>query len=537
MDDQKLDIVNWFDNWLSNRLHLMPKVHKIPASRVAYQLVNRVENTPEYYIPNTMYPNEANLKELPEDSIFRWIRPNGFASGAYYPNDFIPGYLPGTITYLDPNESTRIHENTHALEADFVENKIREYIDSHNIFRDSTTKDDYLDNEKEIYARLMQLRHKNNLDPTKKYQVKTKENGFQSTSADIGIKSTEDFDILNRYSNEFVDFLLNEVAQNNNYNSDAYYAKSGIKIKESNKGKFTEYCDGKVTQECIDKAKKSGNKKLIKRAVFAENARKWKHQNGGLIQKFQNPATPIKSWMSREDFLKAKANEEQEFAHQYSLNRTNPDVPMVPVDYTEDYFNETKNYWIDFYTNLINKTTNVSEREQYKAKLDEYVQRKYEHLVPGPSCAYTSTGNYSQRGINRRCSGNLIFASNPQKYGFVPITKDQLRPGDLVQTPTKGHMMTFDSYTENGTPLYNYSNGGSDQRSIKVKNKYPMNEDGYYYTFVGTPEDQRRWTGEWLNQYMPMDFKPQGLVYKNTNLKLPNKINYIKSKINEEKIN
>jgi hypothetical protein len=49
----------------------------------------------------------------------------------------------------------------------------------------------------------------------------------------------------------------------------------GIHIKEKNKGSFTRYCKGKVTQECIDKAKKSGNKKLIKKAVFAENARKW----------------------------------------------------------------------------------------------------------------------------------------------------------------------------------------------------------------------------------------------------------------------
>jgi hypothetical protein len=60
------------------------------------------------------------------------------------------------------------------------------------------------------------------------------------------------------------------------------FKKGGIHIKKENTGKFTEYCDGKVTQECIDKAKKSGNKKLIKRAVFAENARKWskKGQNG-----------------------------------------------------------------------------------------------------------------------------------------------------------------------------------------------------------------------------------------------------------------
>jgi hypothetical protein len=57
----------------------------------------------------------------------------------------------------------------------------------------------------------------------------------------------------------------------------------GIHIKKKNRGKFTEYCGGEVTNECIQKAKRSGNSKLIKRAVFAQNARKWKHKEGGEI--------------------------------------------------------------------------------------------------------------------------------------------------------------------------------------------------------------------------------------------------------------
>lgn len=48
-----------------------------------------------------------------------------------------------------------------------------------------------------------------------------------------------------------------------------------IHIKKKNRGKFTEYCGGEVTDSCIQRAKKSDNKKLVKRAVFAENARKW----------------------------------------------------------------------------------------------------------------------------------------------------------------------------------------------------------------------------------------------------------------------
>lgn len=58
---------------------------------------------------------------------------------------------------------------------------------------------------------------------------------------------------------------------------------SGIHIKKKNRGKFTAYCGGNVTSACIARAKRSGNPTLVKRATFAANARKWKHQQGGTI--------------------------------------------------------------------------------------------------------------------------------------------------------------------------------------------------------------------------------------------------------------
>lgn len=62
---------------------------------------------------------------------------------------------------------------------------------------------------------------------------------------------------------------------------------SGIHIKEKNKGKFTSYCGGKVTDECIQKGKNSSNPSIRKRATFAANARKWKHKDGGILYIFQ----------------------------------------------------------------------------------------------------------------------------------------------------------------------------------------------------------------------------------------------------------
>lgn len=60
------------------------------------------------------------------------------------------------------------------------------------------------------------------------------------------------------------------------------FAKGGkIHIKPGNRGKFTRYCGGKVTSECIARGKRSSDPAVRKRATFAANARKWHHAFGG----------------------------------------------------------------------------------------------------------------------------------------------------------------------------------------------------------------------------------------------------------------
>ena len=65
------------------------------------------------------------------------------------------------------------------------------------------------------------------------------------------------------------------------------YFKNGkkIHIKESQKGSFTKYCGGNVTSECIARGKASPDPRIRKKATFADNARKWKHQWGGMLHK------------------------------------------------------------------------------------------------------------------------------------------------------------------------------------------------------------------------------------------------------------
>lgn len=63
------------------------------------------------------------------------------------------------------------------------------------------------------------------------------------------------------------------------YNIDFFKKGSGIHIKPENKGKFTETKKrtGKTTEELTH----SKNPLTRKRAIFAQNAKKWKHQKGG----------------------------------------------------------------------------------------------------------------------------------------------------------------------------------------------------------------------------------------------------------------
>lgn len=70
----------------------------------------------------------------------------------------------------------------------------------------------------------------------------------------------------------------------NNLDQIPILKKGGIHIKKKNRGKFTEYCGGKVTEECIARGKKSKDPKIRKRATFASNSRRWKHENGGILK-------------------------------------------------------------------------------------------------------------------------------------------------------------------------------------------------------------------------------------------------------------
>jgi len=58
-----------------------------------------------------------------------------------------------------------------------------------------------------------------------------------------------------------------------------YSSRMAIEIKKSKINTFTNWCKKQgfdsVTTDCIEKGKKSKDKKIVKKATFAGNARKW----------------------------------------------------------------------------------------------------------------------------------------------------------------------------------------------------------------------------------------------------------------------
>lgn len=90
---------------------------------------------------------------------------------------------------------------------------------------------------------------------------------------------------------------------------------SGIHIKKSHEGRFTEYCGGNVTEECIRRGKNSPDPKIRKQAVFAQNARKFKHQDGGSIygaSQIQTNRNLSQQWKQQQEMAVQNFNQSME---------------------------------------------------------------------------------------------------------------------------------------------------------------------------------------------------------------------------------
>ena len=104
-----------------------------------------------------------------------------------------------------------------------------------------------------------------------------------------------------------------------------YLAKgSGIHIKKENRGKFTETKKrtGKTTEELTH----SKNPLTRKRAIFAQNAKKWKHEDGGEVHKPNGHRSILDNgWFKTKDLKKNHPLTYQQ-GGPFQINNSQPQV-------------------------------------------------------------------------------------------------------------------------------------------------------------------------------------------------------------------
>ena len=237
--------------------------------------------------------NSKYLYQKPESEKY----PN--ATGMYHPRTGVVEISPES----KHPQYTAIHEYDHAIQDRLpsINKPIRKV--EHKL-RSGYKPNEYLDKPEEIRSRIMQARVYLNLDPKKRNYTKEDADKMQQQLSTSKISSLQqlyrlDPETMAGYLNylaeadEYTDAPI-EIPQNNTYddlNDNVLHASKGgsIHIKKKNRGKFTESAKraGMGVQEyarhvLTNKDKYSST--LVKRANFARNAKKFKHENGGVLK-------------------------------------------------------------------------------------------------------------------------------------------------------------------------------------------------------------------------------------------------------------
>jgi len=142
----------------------------------------------------------------------------------------------------------------------------------------------------------------------------------------------------NLYKEQGVDINQEDMSMDNKY------AKGGtIHIKPENKGKFnaTKVRTGKSTEELTH----SSNPLTRKRAVFAQNAKKWKHKEGGVVIGSKDPSTvnvTERSYTEQDvysQYVNPSDNKEFYAVKRNDYNLSNPNVFQVEQNIYGTYLN------------------------------------------------------------------------------------------------------------------------------------------------------------------------------------------------------
>lgn len=325
-----------------------------------------------------------------------------------------------------------------------------------------------------------------------------------------------------------------------------YLAKgSGIHIKKENRGKFTETKKrtGKTTEELTH----SKNPLTRKRAIFAQNAKKWKHEDGGEVHKPNGHRSILDNgWFKTKDLKKnhpltyqqggsfttgALANTIWEFPNQVKYgngnynNVNNKLLSQLTPDSRGHYSDKVK---------LSNHPTHPSRGRFNKSGTKFYLT---DFGMQNPNLTLFGTADHNQDGQTTMIykEGVVLpeITVTPKQGRYIDNTYDQIKiyPNTIKKHQQGGPFQISNSQPQVLQRYISLVNQGIPQQAAFDTSHLSMIEDGRpgkYYSFGRRASNLGGWTknatdsltnGRYRNLQNAQNFEQfkQGLKQKNYN--------------------
>lgn len=238
-----------------------------------------------------------------------------------------------------------------------------------------------------------------------------------------------------------------------------YKDGGGIHIKKKNRGKFTSYCGGKVTSECIARGKRSSSPTIRKRAVFAQNARKFKHAYGGPL------FTQGGVWSNGVTFIDNGGTHEQNPYDGVQMGVDNQGIPNL--------VEEGEVVWNDYvFSNRLKPSKEMKKKNKYKgttfADIAKEIQKESEER---PNDWISNNG--LEAGLSRLAALQEGIRERKERRNMYP-------DGGKLNTYSNYTDLTDDSfYTPEYMNFWNWiNNNRSDSRAQRWLDRINSEEFG-----------------------------------------------------------
>ena len=238
-----------------------------------------------------------------------------------------------------------------------------------------------------------------------------------------------------------------------------YKEGGGIHIKKKNRGKFTAYCGGKVTSECIARGKRSSNPAIRKRATFAANARKWKHADGGPL------LTQGGIWSNGITFIDNGGTHEQNPYDGVQMGVDNQGIPNL--------VEQGEVVWNDYvFSNRLKPSKEMKKKNKYKgdtfADIAKEIQKESEERPNDPI-----SNNGLETGLSRLAALQEGIRERKERRNMYP-------DGGKLNTYSNYTDLTDDSfYTPEYMNFWNWlNNNRSDSKAQRWLDRINSEEFG-----------------------------------------------------------